>query len=153
MFDAPDRIRDTAQEGAMRLSEVMSRRVKTVPTSTPIERVREEMERRRIHHLVVMAHGQVAGVVSSRDLDRRTDARTAAEAMSGDPVFASPSTTVRRAANVLRGRGIGCLPVIEDGRVCGIVTVSDLLEIVGRSRQFAQRRPGSPLHYRTLRRR
>ena len=37
---------------------------------------------------------------------------------------------VRQAANVMRGWNIGCLPVVEDGALVGIVTVSDLLRIV-----------------------
>jgi CBS domain-containing protein len=34
---------------------------------------------------------------------------------------------MRRAAGVMRGRGVGCLPVVEEGRLVGIVTTSDLL--------------------------
>jgi acetoin utilization protein AcuB len=40
--------------------------------------------------------------------------------------------TVRQAANLLRGRTIGCLPVVEDGAILGIVTTIDLLELIGR---------------------
>ena len=43
-----------------------------------------------------------------------------------------PTITVRQAANVMRGRSIGCLVVVESGHAVGIVTVSDLLELVGR---------------------
>jgi CBS-domain-containing membrane protein len=41
------------------------------------------------------------------------------------------ATTIRQAANLLRGRTIGCLPVMEDSKLVGIVTVTDLLELVG----------------------
>lgn len=44
---------------------------------------------------------------------------------------ASPETTIRQAANMLRGRTIGCLPVVEDSKLVGIVTVTDLLDLVG----------------------
>jgi CBS domain-containing protein len=47
-------------------------------------------------------------------------------------VTVEPTRTVRQAANLMRGRSIGCLVVVEAGRAIGIVTVSDLLELVGR---------------------
>jgi CBS domain-containing protein len=52
--------------------------------------------------------------------------------MNAHAVTVEPTTTVRQAANVMRGRSIGCLVVAESGRAIGIVTVSDLLELVGR---------------------
>ena len=52
--------------------------------------------------------------------------------MTAPAVTVEPTTTVRQAANVMRGRSIGCLVVVESGRAIGIVTVSDLLELVGR---------------------
>jgi CBS domain-containing protein len=41
--------------------------------------------------------------------------------------------TIRQAANLLRGRTIGCLPVLEDGKLVGILTTTDLLELIGRA--------------------
>jgi acetoin utilization protein AcuB len=52
--------------------------------------------------------------------------------MSEDLVTASPQMTVRQAANLMRGRGIGCLAVIEGARPVGILTTTDLLELIGR---------------------
>ena len=52
--------------------------------------------------------------------------------MTAPAATVEPATTVRQAANVMRGRSIGCLVVVKAGRVAGIVTVSDLLELVGR---------------------
>jgi signal-transduction protein with cAMP-binding, CBS, and nucleotidyltransferase domain len=77
------------------------------------------------------------GVVSERDLGGRRGAslirdRRVSEVMTSPAVTASPTTTLRRAANLMRGRSIGCLPVVEAGRLRGIVTVSDILEEVGR---------------------
>jgi CBS domain-containing protein len=55
--------------------------------------------------------------------------------MSEPVVTVEVTTTVRQAANLMRGHSIGCLVVTgsdRSGRVKGIVTVSDLLELVGR---------------------
>jgi CBS domain-containing protein len=55
-----------------------------------------------------------------------------ADLMTAPAVTVEPTVTVRQAANLMRGRSIGCLVVVESARVIGIVTVSDLLELVGR---------------------
>ena len=52
--------------------------------------------------------------------------------MTAPAVTVEPTTTVRQAANLMRGRSIGRLVFAESGRAIGIVTVSDLLELVGR---------------------
>ena len=52
--------------------------------------------------------------------------------MTAPVVTVTPTTTVRRAANLMRGRSIGCLVVTDRGRIAGIVTVADLLELLGR---------------------
>jgi CBS domain-containing protein len=52
--------------------------------------------------------------------------------MTAPAVTVEPTMTVRQAANVMRGRSIGCLVVVESGHAIGIVTISDLLELVGR---------------------
>jgi CBS domain-containing protein len=52
--------------------------------------------------------------------------------MSHRVVTAAPTTTIREAANLLRGHTVGCLPVLDRGRPVGIVTITDLLELIGR---------------------
>jgi acetoin utilization protein AcuB len=121
----------------MHLSEIMSTNVRTVPLKQSADRAWSEMQLRHLRHLVVMDGPQVVGVVSERDLGGRHGAavrtgRTVADLMTQQIVSASPETTLRQAANLMRGRTIGCLPVMEDGRVVGIVTVTDILEQLGR---------------------
>ena len=120
----------------MRVNDVMSKAVETVESKTPADSAWERMAQKNIHHLVVMAQGRVTGVLSERDLGGRNGAtvrkgKTAGELMSAQAVTAKPTQTIRQAANLMRGRGIGCLPVVEDGKLKGIVTVSDLLELIG----------------------
>ncbi len=52
--------------------------------------------------------------------------------MVSPAITAAPGMTLRKAANLLRGRTIGCLPVMQDHELVGIVTTTDLLELVGR---------------------
>ncbi|MDD1658328.1 MAG: CBS domain-containing protein [Methanomicrobiales archaeon] len=52
------------------------------------------------------------------------------DVMTREPVTVTPETTVREAAGLLRKRGIGGLPVVESGRVAGMVTESDILGLL-----------------------
>jgi acetoin utilization protein AcuB len=120
----------------MRLKEIMKRDVVTLGAEAPEDEAREQMRRNRIHHIVVIRGSEVVGVVSDRDLgpSERSDriARTVGDVMTPAVATAAPTTTVREAANLLRGRTIGCLPVVERGKLAGIVTTSDLLTLIGK---------------------
>lgn len=119
----------------MRVNEVMTRRVETVPAEESAEAALSQMRLRRIRHLVATRTGQVAGVVSSRDLEALGSLRqvqSVGDVMTSPAVTAKPDMTLRQAANLLRGRSIGCLPVVDEGRLVGILTTTDLLELIGR---------------------
>jgi len=117
----------------MRLRDVMSVEVITVGADAPASVARATMRHHRIRHLVVVEHGRLVGIVSERDLGGTRGAastrdRSVRDLMAADPVSASPATTLRQAANLMRGRTVGCLLVLEGGRVVGIVTTTDLLD-------------------------
>jgi CBS domain-containing protein len=123
----------------MRLQDVMTTQVKTISPTALAGDAWTAMRLHRIHHLVVMRGTRAIGIVSDRDLGSRQGAamratKTVDELMTAPAVTAAPTMTIRQAANVMRGRSIGCLVVVDRGRPVGIVTVSDLLEVVGRGR-------------------
>jgi len=95
------------------------------------------MQRHRIRHLVVTEGKRLVGVISERDLGGREGGalrrgRSVRELMSPQVATATPNTTLRQAANLMRGRLVGSLPVVEKGGVVGIVTATDVLEELGR---------------------
>lgn len=123
----------------MRLQDIMSTNIKTVPPTATVGEARSAMRAQGIHHLLVRDGRRVIGVVSASDLGGRVgarngdgDARRVAEVMTESLATAAPDATVRQAANLLRGRSIGCLPVLEGGEAVGIVTITDLLDLIGR---------------------
>ena len=119
----------------MRLQDVMTRRVETVSAVESVEAALSRMRQKRIRHLVVTRGKEVVGVVSTRDLKSLGSPRRAQaveEVMVSPAITAAPGMTLRKAANLLRGRTIGCLPVMQDHELVGIVTTTDLLELVGR---------------------
>ena len=137
----------------MRVAEIMTREVQTVPSAMPAFEAWEVMRRKGIRHLVVTDGAAVKGVLSQRDAGGRSGANiraqhTVAELMTSSVVTVSPEDTVRRTANLMRGRTIGCLPVVDRKRLVGIVTVSDLLDLLGRGidRPMPAQRRG--LHHR-----
>jgi acetoin utilization protein AcuB len=123
----------------MHVKEIMTKQVETTTPSAAASAAWEVMQSRRIHHLVVVRNGEPCGVLSAHDLGGRNGASVRAEKsveqlMSPMAITVRPSATVREAANLMRGRGLGCLPVVDGRRVVGIVTTSDLLEFIGRGK-------------------
>jgi acetoin utilization protein AcuB len=95
----------------------------------------ERMRRAKIRHLVVQDGRKIVGVLSDRDLAAMGSLRqveTVEDVMTSPAITGSPDLTLRQAANLLRGRTMGCLPILEDGKIVGIVTTTDLLELIGR---------------------
>lgn len=95
---------------------------------------------RRIRHLPVLEEGRLVGIVSDRDLRSSTPAlgdaaRAAAlrevlvkDVMSLEVVSVHPDDPIEQAANTMRERRIGCLPVLDGDELVGIVTASDVMD-------------------------
>jgi acetoin utilization protein AcuB len=111
----------------MRIQDVMSKNVVSVSKETEIAAARERLRAEEIDHLVVVDGKRIVGVVAGKDVLRAGDNRPLSDVMSSDVVTIEPEATLRRAAGVMRGRAVGCLPVVSDERLVGIVTTSDLL--------------------------
>ena len=111
----------------MRMKDVMSKHVVSVAPTTTIAMARERLRNDEIDHLVVVEGKNVVGVVAGRDILRIRDDKPVSEVMSRMVATVEPDATLRRAAGIMRGRAVGCLPVIDDGQLVGIVTTSDLL--------------------------
>lgn len=120
----------------MRLQDIMSTKLATIAPDEPAAVAWSRMRDRRIRDLVVTDHKRLVGVISDRDLGGRggADVRRLAvrELMTPKAASAAPGTTLRQAANLMGSRQIGCLPVVECGRVVGIVTATDVLDELGR---------------------
>lgn len=130
----------------MRLGELMQQRVVTIDSHEPASAAWSQMRRHRIRHLVVTSDDELAGVISERDLGGRhgeetRGGRSVEELMSPRVVSGTPKMTLREAANLMRGRTIGSLPVLQDGTLVGIVTATDVLDELGRGSARPRRSP------------
>jgi CBS domain-containing protein len=93
--------------------------------------------------VVVDEEGSLAGVLTQRDLflggllkalgygmhakARALEMLVVKEAMVADVVTTTPDTPLSKAAAAMLERKIGCLPVLEDGKLVGIITESDFV--------------------------
>jgi CBS domain-containing protein len=121
----------------MRVQDVMSTPVHTITRVISADDAWRRMRLEGIHHLVVTDRGRMAGVLSDRDMGGRQgasvrDGRTVGDLMTPRVVTVPPDLPLRRAANLMRGRSIGCVIVAEKHKPIGIVTVADLLTLIGR---------------------
>jgi CBS domain-containing protein len=115
-----------------------------------------------VRHLPVLDGRELVGIVSERDILRAPgllapvdslaiDSRAVlkvlrvADVMSSPPLAIRAEASIEEAAALLLAHRVGCLPVLEDGRLAGIVTTSDLLRVVTRGHGPAERRQASLL--------
>jgi len=117
----------------------MSREIVTLSPDETAATALAVCRERRIRHLPVLQAGKLVGIVSDRDLRSSTPAlgdlsRAAAlqeilvqDVMASEVVTALPDDPIEQAANAMRERRIGCLPVLEGDELVGIVTASDVM--------------------------
>ncbi len=139
-----------ARAPVMRLQDIMTREIQTISPAATIEDARAAMKLNGVRHLLVQDGDEIVGLVSERDFGIRpgtAERQRVADVMSADLVTGTPEMTVRQAANLFRGHSLGCLPVLAGDKPVGIVTTTDLLELLGREAE----RPVGPSTRWTLR--
>ncbi|HEY2853636.1 MAG TPA: CBS domain-containing protein [Gemmatimonadaceae bacterium] len=119
------------------LGDIMRTRVVTIGPNDSAAAAWTRMRRRGIRHLVVTDHEQLVGVLSERDLGGRDGTtlrkgRRVRDLMTRRVQRAEPDTTLPDAADQMRARLIGSLPIVEGDRIVGIVTASDVFDALGR---------------------
>ena len=116
----------------MHIRDIMSKSVISIGPDTDVATARERLRAGEVGHLIVVQDKRVVGVVARQDVAVAGDGMPVASVMSRDVATIAPEATLRRAAGIMHGRAIGCLPVVDDGRVVGIVTTSDLLTAIAK---------------------
>jgi CBS domain-containing protein len=115
------------------IREVMTTSLVTLPATTPVTEAAKAMKERNIGDVIVMDDGHTCGIVTDRDLVVRALAEgldprgtKLKEVCSQDLVTISPSDSIDKAITLMRERALRRLPVVEDDRPVGIVSIGDL---------------------------
>lgn len=123
----------------MRVIDVMKHPVRTVTPNQTVGEAGELMSQHGIEHLAVVEGGAVAGLIATTDCAGVNPDVQVRDVMSTRPVTIESDELISRAANLMRGHGIHALIVTHNRKLAGIVTTSDLLEIIGKSAGHAER--------------
>jgi CBS domain-containing protein/gamma-glutamyl:cysteine ligase YbdK (ATP-grasp superfamily) len=129
------------QDGYRTIGQFMSTDLFTVKPDDLIDLAASVMDWRHVRHVLVEdEEGHLVGLVTHRGLLRILNngnragesPTTVREVMIENPVSVSPSTASLEAIQIMRSNRVGCLPVVEDDQLVGIVTSYDFLEASGR---------------------
>jgi acetoin utilization protein AcuB len=133
----------------MRVRDLMTAKPITVEAEMPMLDARQRMVAERIRHLVVVEDTRVVGIVTDRDIRLNLPSPatslsvwemnyllsklTVGNVMSRSVLVVDPDRPVAEAAHIMIEHKIGALPVVEAGRLVGIVTESDFVRVVARA--------------------
>jgi acetoin utilization protein AcuB len=134
----------------MRVRELMTTEPTTVPPDMPVLEARHLMVERRFRHLLVTSHsGELLGIVTDRDIRLNLPSQatslsvwelnyllaklTVEKVMSHSLITVGPNREAREAAQLMLDHKIGAVPVVDGGRLLGIVTETDMIRAFVRS--------------------
>ena len=108
----------------------MSRVVISVRPADTVAIARDRLRANQIHHLLVVDGERTVGVVSMRDLAGKLDTALVETVMAQEVATIDAEATLRRAASMMIRGTTGCLPVLENGKLAGIITTTDLMRVL-----------------------
>ena len=139
----------------MYVGRIMHTRLVTVSPDTSLRKAKEIIEEKQINHLLVVNKNEdLVGIVSDRDvkqswaspattlsvheLNYLLTQLTVEHIMVKKIITISPGTTIERAANIMQENRINALPVIESEKLVGIITSTDVMEVLLHSIGFGE---------------
>lgn len=130
----------------MKVRELMTTDVTTVGRNDELTIADDIMKMKRFRHLPVVEEGRLVGILTQRDLfhaalstalnfgekAQKEFLKTVVvkEVMTEEVLTIDPGADVKEAARRMIEHKIGCLPVVENGKLVGIVSETDLLRVV-----------------------
>jgi acetoin utilization protein AcuB len=121
----------------MIIKEIMKSDITSISPETKLSDAYSLMQKKNIRHLPVVEKNKLVGIVTDRDLRLSTsrlakhpfEPEEAVKQIMSHPVKTThPSDPIESAAQLMRELKIGCLPVVEEGLLVGMVTITDMLD-------------------------
>jgi acetoin utilization protein AcuB len=125
----------------MFVKDVMTMNVVNIPSNTSISDAKRIMEAHKIRRLPIVDRGKLVGIITERRLEQYTPSKATSlsvweigyllgntavkDIMEKNVVTVTPDMTVEEALGAAQKHGVGALPVVERGRLVGIVTTND----------------------------
>jgi CBS domain-containing protein len=114
------------------VGELMSRDPITCPPEAEIRSAAQLMRDRDIGDVVVVADDEVRGIVTDRDItvravaDGRGPDTPLSDVLTGEVVTVAPDDRVEKVVDLMREHAVRRIPVIEGGRLAGVISIGDL---------------------------
>jgi CBS domain-containing protein len=128
-----------------RLAEILAEKggdvLEIAADATVLEAVQLMVEM-NVGSLLVTEGGEVTGIVTERDylrrvtLEGRTELAPVGEIASSPLIVAGPETTIDECMALMTDRRIRHVPVVDEGRVVGIVSIGDLVKFQSKQQSF-----------------
>ena len=131
---------------SQRVRDIMNTSLTTIPLASSLLDAAITMRRSSLRHLPILDAGRLVGLITERDVQRcapsllspitqeeynATFENTPIErVMFRNPVTVTPDSSIRDAVSLMLDRKLGCLPVVEGERLVGILTRSDLMNLL-----------------------
>jgi acetoin utilization protein AcuB len=132
------------EDGRMLVGKRMTKNPVTVGPDDALAVADASMKAGNFRRLPVVDKGKLVGILSQYDLKNYRDSLASVlvkTAMTADPVTVSPSATLEHATSFLSKHKIGALPVVDKGKLVGIIVASDLWVPEPTARMGAAGRP------------
>jgi acetoin utilization protein AcuB len=133
----------------MRIRDIMTRNPITVESDTLVLEAQKTMREHNIRRLPVVDKGKLTGIVTQHDLLAASPSPATSlsiyelnyllskmkvkEIMKKNPVTVGPDTPFEEALRIGQERKIGSFPVVENGKLVGITTESDIVRVMTRA--------------------
>lgn len=120
--------------------------VYTIAPQTTVYEALELMAAKNIGSLVVVERGNVAGMFTERDYARKvilqgrsSKTTTVSELMTTDVLYVSPDDTIENCMALMTDKRLRHLPVMENGKLAGVVSIGDIVRVIISDREFTIR--------------
>ena len=116
----------------MQVSKIMSANPVTISPDKRVGQALKLMQKHHFRHLPVVKNDHMVGWITSRDLREvllasMLEKITVEDVMLKSPITVTPDTNVEEAARLVYEHKIGGMPVLEGGKLVGVITMMDLI--------------------------